>query len=135
MQGYCATFAFRHYFRLLFKSADDAVYSVKEVLAAYVCLVVARRDECRLVAYVGDVGAGEARSLPCQHVDVDAFVNLYRLQMHLEDFLALVKVGQVYVYLPVETSCAEQRGVKHVGAVCGGEYDDTAVCAEAVHFC
>ena len=102
-------------------------------MPAYVRLVVSCRNERCLVANVGYVGAGEARGLPCKHVDIDACVNLYRFQMNLEYFLAFVKVWQVNVYLPVETARAEQCRVKHVGTVGGREDYYTAVCAESVH--
>ena len=53
--------------------------------------------------------------------------------MNHEHFLAFVKVRQVYVYLSVKTSGTQQGRVEHVGAVGGGQRDDAAVGAEAVH--
>ena len=68
-----------------------------------------------------------------QEVHVHVVVELQRLQVHHEHLLALVQVGQVHVYLTVEAACAQQGRVEHVGAVGGGQRDDAAVGAEAVH--
>ncbi len=94
---------------------------------------MARGDESRLVAHVGYVSPREARRLPCQHLHVHVVGLLHRAQMHLEDSLALIEVGQVHANLAVETPGAEQSLVEHVGAVGGGEDNHAAVCAEAVH--
>ena len=123
----------RHHLCLLLQSADDAVHGIEEILFLHTALAVARGDEGRLVAHVGDVGARETRSLPCQHLHVHVVRLLHGSQMHLEDSLAFVEVGQVHAYLPVEASGAQQSLVEHVGAVGGGEYDHAAVCAKAVH--
>ena len=53
--------------------------------------------------------------------------------MNIEDGLSLSQVGQVYVYLTVETACTEQCLVEHVYSVGGSEHDNTRVGAEAVH--
>ena len=96
---------------------------------------MARGDECRLVTYVGYVGTRESRSLACQQVNVELLVHLYWLQVYLEDFTSLVKVGQVHVYLTVKASCAQQGLVKHIHAVCCGKDYYTRVSAKAVHLC
>ena len=122
-----------HHLGLLLQTADDAVHSVEEVLLGDGFLVVAGGDQGGLVADVGNVSAGESRSLTRQEVDVEAVVGLQRLQMYLEDSLALCHVGQVDVDLTVETSGTQQCLVKHVDAVGGCQNDDTRVGAKAVH--
>jgi thiamine phosphate synthase YjbQ (UPF0047 family) len=53
--------------------------------------------------------------------------------VNAEYFFSFVQVGQVYMYLTVETSCTQQRLVEHIHTVGGCEDDDTAVGAESVH--
>ena len=54
--------------------------------------------------------------------------------MYLEYLLTLGQVGQVHVYLSVESSCAQQCLVEHVGTVGCCQYDDAAVGSESIHF-
>ena len=54
--------------------------------------------------------------------------------MYAEYFFTFVKVGQVYVYLTVETSGTKQCLVKYVHTVGSGKDNHTTVGAEAVHF-
>ncbi len=53
--------------------------------------------------------------------------------MHLQDLLTPANIGQSDHNLTVKTARAQQRGVEHVGAVCGGDNDDTVIHFEAVH--
>ena len=73
-------------------------------MLAYCLAVVTGCNEGSLVAHVGNVGTGEAGSLTREEVDVETLVGLYRFKVNLEDGLALVEVGQVDMYLTVETS-------------------------------
>ena len=54
--------------------------------------------------------------------------------MYAEYFFTFVKVGQVYVYLTVETSGTKQCLVKYVHTVGSGKDNHTTVGTEAVHF-
>ena len=53
--------------------------------------------------------------------------------MHLEYLLALVQVGQIDMYLSVESSGTQKSFVEDVGAVGCSQDDNTGVRAEAVH--
>ena len=55
-------------------------------------------------------------------------------QVYLEDFLTLLEFWQFHMDLAVEATGAHERLVQDIGPVGGGQYDDTAVGAEAVHF-
>ena len=133
VEGYGALFFVGEYLGLLLQSADDAVYGSQEVLLAYRFLVMAGSDECSLIAYVGDVGTRESGCLTRQQVNVYRLVELQRLQVHTEYLLALVQVGEVYMYLSVKTSCTQQCLVENVYTVGGGQDDDTRVGAKSVH--
>ena len=65
--------------------------------------------------------------------EVDLRRERLALRVHLEDLLAADAVGPVDDDLPVEASRPEQRGVKDVGAVGGGDEDDVVLHLEAVH--
>ena len=122
-----------HYLCLLLKSADDSVNGIEEVLLAHGLAVVACGNECRLVADIGNVGSRETRSLTREEVYVECLVGLYRFQMDLEYCLALVEVGQINMYLTVETSCTHQGRVKHICTVGSREDDYSAIGAESIH--
>ena len=53
--------------------------------------------------------------------------------MYAEDFFPFVQVGQFDMNLAIEASRTQKCLIEHIGAVRGGEDDDTAVRAEAVH--
>ena len=96
-------------------------------------LVVTCRNKCCLVTNVCYVGTRESWCLTCQLVYVEILIYLHRLQVHLEYRPALVEVGQINIYLSVETSCTQQCRVEHIYTVCRCKDYDTAVRAEAVH--
>ena len=71
--------------------------------------------------------------MPCQCVYIDSLVDFYGSQVYVEYCFALVEVGQVDVYLSVESSGSQQCLVEYVGAVGCSQYYDSAVGAESVH--
>ncbi len=124
-----------HYLVLAFQTAYDTVHRVHKVLFAHFLVAVARSNQCRLVAHVGNVRTRETRGLLGKEVHVHGVVQFQRLQMHLEYLFALLQIRQFHMYLPVETPCTQQGGVQHIGTVGGSQDDDTRVGAEAVHLC
>ena len=128
-------FSLGHHLRLLLQTSDNSVHCVEEILFLHHLTIMARCNQGCLVTYVSDVGSREARRLTGQEVDINAVVNLHRLQMHLKYFLALIKVRQVYMYLTVETTSTKQGRVEHVSTVRSCENDYAAVGSEAVHLC
>ena len=125
VDGYGALLVGGHHLGLLLQTADDAVYGVEEVLLAHMGAVVTGGDEGSLVADIGDVGAGKSGGMAGKEVYVYGVVLLQRAQVDIEDGLSLSQVGQVYVYLTVETACTEQCLVEHVYSVGGSEHDNT----------
>ena len=87
----------------------------------------------RFVDEVGQVGAGEARRLRGQGVQVDLLADGLAARVHLEDHLAAGAVRPVDHDLAVEAARAQQRRVEDVGAVGGGDEDDVVLHLEAVH--
>ena len=94
---------------------------------------VACGNECCLVADVGNVGTRKTGSLTGEEIEVEVVGLLDGTQVHLEDGTALVDIGQVHVYLTVETSGTQKRLVQDVGTVGCSQDDDTAVGTETVH--
>ena len=133
VDGYGALLGLGHHLRLLLQTADDAVDGIEEVLLTHGLTVVAGGYQGCLVAYIGDVGTGEAGCLAGQEVYVDGVVQFQRFQVDHKHLLTLVQVRQVDVYLAVKAACTQQGRVEHVYTVGGGQDDDTAVGAEAVH--
>ena len=80
-----------------------------------------------------EVGAGEARGLAGERVEVDLLGQRLAARVDLEDLRAALAVGAVDDDLAVEAARAQQRGVEDVGAVGGGDEDDVVLHLEAVH--
>ena len=108
VDGDGALFGLGHHLGLLLQTADDTVDGIEEVLLLNRLRVVAGSDEGSLVADIGDIGTREAWRLTGEEVDVDAVVGLDGLEVYLEDFLTLVEVGEVYMYLTIKTASTEQ---------------------------
>ncbi len=116
-----------------FKASHDTVYGIEEILLRYALLVVAGGYQCRLVADVGYVGSGESRSLFGQKGAVELFVEFEIAEMHTENLLALLDVGQSHLDLTVESSGTHQRLVQYIDAVRSGQYDHSGIGLESVH--
>src|SRR5436309_3645156 len=96
-------------------------------------LVLASRQERRLVHQVLEVGAGEARRLPGEQLDVDVLGDRHPARVDPQDALATLDVGPRYDHAAVEAAGAQQRRVEHVGPVGGRDQDHALVRLEAVH--
>src|SRR6185437_4275992 len=119
---------------LLLQTADDPVYRILEVFHLYRLFSLTGGDQRGLVADVGDVRAGKTGRLFGQLMDIQLAGDLDGFQMDLEDGFAAFQIGFVNGDLAVETAGTQQGSVQYVGAVGGGQHDDAAVAAEAVHF-
>ena len=108
VQGDRTSFGFCSNLGFLFQPTDDTVYCIQEVLFANEFLSVTGSDQCRFVADIGNVGAGESRSLASQQVYIYRVIYLDRAQVYAKYFFTFIQVGQIYVYLAVETPCTEQ---------------------------
>ena len=134
MQGNRASFRFCSNLGLLFQTTDDTVYRIQKILLAYKFLSVTGCDQRSFIADIRNVRTGESRSLTCQQIYIYCIVYLDRAQVYAEYFFTFVKVGQVYVYLTVETSGTKQCLVKYVHTVGSGKDNHTTIGTEAVHF-
>ena len=120
---------------LLLEAGDDAIGGGFKVREGHRLVIRPRRDERRLVDDVGDVRAAEPRGERGEPLAVmaDRRVELDLLQVHLEDLIAALDVGAVYVDLPVESTRAEQRAVQDVRTVGTGQYHHALLAPEPVH--
>ena len=96
-------------------------------------LLAARREQRGLVDQVGEVGAGEARGLAGERVEVDLLGERLAAGVNLEDLLAALAVGAVDDDLAVEAAGPQQGRVEDVRPVGGGDQDDVVLHLEAVH--
>ena len=118
---------------LFLQSSYDTVNGIKEILLLHHGLVSPGSYKRSLIAHVGNVSAGESRSLLGQEGDVKTFFEFDRAEVYLENGLPFLQVRKLHVYLPVKTACPEQCLVKDIGPVCGCKDDHSAVGAEPVH--
>jgi len=54
--------------------------------------------------------------------------------MHFKDLFTPADVRQADHHLAIESTRTQQRGIKDVGTVSGGNYNDTFIAIEAIHF-
>ena len=85
------------------------------------------------VEHIGQVGTSEARGTHGDHVQVDIRHERLALGMHLQDRLTAFQIGCGHAYLTVESTRAQQGGVKHVGTVGRGDDDEVSVVVETIH--
>ena len=109
VHSYGAAFLVGHYLGAFFQSTHYAVNGVAEVLALHRLFVVARGNQCCLVAHIGNVGARKSWGLTCKHLNIHRIVKFERLHVHLEYGHTFREFGQVYMYLSVKTSGTQQR--------------------------
>src|SRR5690625_2065571 len=118
---------------LLLQAANYAVNGCLEVVHFDGILVGTRSDQCRLVTYVCDLCPGTTRRLARQHIHLDVVGNREGARMDLKYFCPLMAIGLVDNDLTVETAGAQQRGIQHIGPVCGSHNNDALVGVEPVH--
>ncbi len=111
-----------------------AIDALVKIVHADGGLPLTRGQQRRLVHKVRQVGAREARGHLGYGLQVDRFIELHPVHMHVEDFLATAYVGPIDDHLAIETPRSHERRIKRFRAVRGGQHNHAAVGAEAVHF-
>ena len=96
-------------------------------------LVLARRQQRRLVDQVAQLGADQARRLGGDALEVDVRRQRHVPGVHLENRGSARPVGTLDDDAAVEAARSQQRLVEHVGAVGRGQHDDALARVEAVH--
>ena len=96
----------------LFETSNDAVDRIQEVLVRHEFPILARREQGRLVAHVGDVRTTESRGLFGQEIHVDGAVRFDGPEVHVKNGLPLIDIWHVHVNLSVESSSAHQSLVQ-----------------------
>ena len=81
-------------------------------------------DDGAFIEQVRQVGTAEARSPTGDLLQIHSGIQLDFLRMNLEDFIASLVVRQIDDHLAVETPWTQQRWVKHIWPVSGGQHDD-----------
>ena len=101
----------------LLQAGDDTLERVVEVLHRELVAAAAPGADRGLVADVRQVGAGQARGLPRDAVEVDVVGERLAARVHEENLLAALEVGRLDQDLPVEPAGAQQRLVEILQAV------------------
>ena len=127
------TLLLAHHARLLLGAGDHAHDPLLELDLADLALARPGGEQRGLVDQVRQVGAGEARGLPRERVDVDDLRQRLAARVDLEDLRPALAVGAVDGDLAVEAAGAQQRRVEDVGPVGGRDHDDVVLRLEPVH--
>src|SRR5262249_44233762 len=99
------------------------VLGIVEVNRFHSCLVLACRQQGRLVDHIGQVGTGKTRRTASDNRQVHVVRERHLFGVNLEDHFATLDIGTRHYDLAVEATGAQQGGVEHVGAVGGGNQD------------
>src|SRR5919199_1083669 len=119
--------------RLSLGACYDPIYCLLHLGHPYLVLVVASGQERRLVYEVCKVSSCKSRSAAGDGGHIHVFSQRLASCVNFKDLLPSREVGPVHNYLPIKASGPEKSGVQYIGAVGGGEHDDTALGVEAVH--
>src|SRR5947209_1259191 len=112
---------------------QDLVLGVLEVEHLDELLVLAGRQQRRLVDEVREVGSRKARRAAGQDLEVDVGRERDPSRVHSQDLLAALDVRPRHDHLAIEAAGTEERGIEDVGTVGGGDEDHALVGLEPVH--
>ena len=118
---------------LLFEPRRHPLDPLVELLHADGGLVVAGREQRRLIDEVGEIGPHETRRDPGDLFDIDRGIELHVGDVNPQDRLAAADVGPVDKHVPVEPAGPEQRRIERFRPVCRRQHDHAAIAAKAVH--
>src|SRR5208282_3470094 len=130
--GDAASFLWAEHATLLLKAGDDAFDRHSEVVERDRVAVAPRRYDSGFIDQVGEVGAGEAGSEPCDLIEIEVCGKPHLGGMYLQNFATPRAVGTVDQHLAVEPSRAQQGGIKYLWAIGSGEQDHAGARIEAI---
>src|SRR5271168_2659260 len=130
--GDAASFLRAEHAALLLQSGDDAFDRHSEVVERDRVAVAPRRYDSGFIDQVGEVGASEARSEPCDLIEIDVCGKPYLGGMYLQNFAPPGAVGAIDQHLAVEPSRAQQGGIKYLWTIGGGEQNHPRGRIEAI---
>jgi hypothetical protein len=96
-------------------------------------LVHPRRQQCRLVDDVRQVGADGSRRQASHMPQIDVVAELHMPHVDLEDRVAAVNVRAIDDHRAIEPAGTQQRRVQRLRTVCCRHDDDASIGIEAVH--
>ncbi len=117
----------------LLEARQNALHGALEVLLPDVLLIVARREDGRLVRDVREIGAGQAGGTAGEDRDVDVRAERLRARVDAQDLLTALQVGWGDVDLAVEATGAQQGRIEILEPVGGAHDHDLVGAAEPVH--
>ena len=112
---------------------DHPLEGVVEVGLGDEVAALAAGEDRRLVAEVGEVGAGQARGVAGDALEVDVLGERLAGGVDSEDLLAAAHVGRRHEHLAVEAARPQERLVELVEHVRGCHHDDGLARLEPVH--
>ncbi|MPM33308.1 hypothetical protein SDC9_79881 [bioreactor metagenome] len=117
-----------------FPAEADLVARLLHVALENAVAVFARRQQRRLIAQIGQIGAAESRRRLRHHVEIDFGVEPDIFAVHRENLPPPADIGQIKHHLAVEPARPEQRRIEHVGPVGGRQHDHIGTIFQPVHF-
>ena len=112
---------------------QDLVLGVLEVEHLDDLLVLASRQQRRLVHQIRQIRSRKARGAARQHLQLHVGSQRDAPRVHFQDLFPTLHIGPGHDHLAVEATRAQESGVEHIGPVGGGHHDHVGVGVEAVH--
>ncbi len=122
-----------HHATLALRAGDHALHRLLDLVHRDLVLVTARGEQRGLVKQICQVSTGKAHGKLREFLELDVFGKWLVLGVHAQNLLAATHVGAVHGDLTVKTAGAQQRRVKDVGAVGGGQQNHRLALVKAVH--
>jgi hypothetical protein len=96
--------------------------------------IVPRGDQRGFIAQVRQIGAAQTGGRARQCVQIDVGIKCDVPRMNLQNAGASASIRQRDSDLSIETTRAQEGGIKYIGAIGGRQNDDLVPFVEAVHF-
>ena len=122
-----ALFLIRHDMGLALRTCEDTLNRLLHLRHRDLLLVTARGKECRLVDEVAQIRSRKAGRAPREDVQINVVGDWLALCMYLQNGLTSAHVGLIHHDLTIETAGAQERRIKHIGAVGRRDDDDPLI--------
>ena len=117
----------------LFAAGDDHLKGHQQIVLVHSLASLADGAQRRLVHQIGQVRAHAACGGLSDFVQIHILGQMDVAGMHLQRGQTACQIGPIHGDTPVKPARTQQRLIQHLGAVGGGQHDDTLAGVKAVH--
>ena len=126
-------FLFRNHAALLLRSDSHFDKCLPYILLLQEDPAVLRRQDCRLIQQVLQIGSGKTGRRLSNLFQVHFLTKRFALRMYPENLFPSLHIRTAYHYLTVKTPRTKDRRIQDIHTVRGRHYNDSFIDAESVH--